>query len=67
MLSTKVKVDCPKCHKTFKASANAIRAGLTLTCEFCKTPVRITETPEDEGIRRALSAARKIRRQAQAF
>jgi hypothetical protein len=64
MLSTKVKVECPKCRKEFRAAAKDIRAGSTLTCEFCKTPVRITEAPEHEGIRKALSAARKIRRQA---
>jgi len=63
MLSTKVKIECPKCRKEFKAAVRDIRAGSTLTCEFCKTPVRITEAPEHDSIRKALTTARKIRRQ----
>jgi endogenous inhibitor of DNA gyrase (YacG/DUF329 family) len=67
MASDKIKVECPACGQEIKEPAKKIRAGLSLACPRCKNALKFEEGSPHDSIRRALSAARKLRRQAPAF
>jgi predicted Zn finger-like uncharacterized protein len=62
--SSKLKIQCPHCKNEFLQQAKLIRAGVTVTCANCKELVRFDDASPVESIRKALSTARKLRRQA---
>jgi hypothetical protein len=59
-----IRVQCPKCGATFREKPSKIRNGAVLACPNCSQPLTIDSNSEHSGIRRALTEARKIRRQA---
>ena len=65
MLSTdRIKIQCPHCKIDFLQQAKRIRGGITIACANCKELIRFDDASPIDGIRKALSAARKVRRQA---
>ncbi len=57
----KVSITCPECQKTFKETANKVRAGLKLPCPACKAEIHFEAKAENLNIRKALSAAKRVR------
>jgi endogenous inhibitor of DNA gyrase (YacG/DUF329 family) len=63
LVTDKIKIKCPKCGKEFKEQARKIRADFSMPCPHCQDVVKFEDGSPNERIRRALSAARKLRRQ----
>jgi endogenous inhibitor of DNA gyrase (YacG/DUF329 family) len=64
MLPTdKIRIECPKCGKPFREHFRKIRGGFTMLCPACKKPIAFDDASQDDAIRKALSAARKLRQQ----
>lgn len=57
-------ITCEGCGKTFKQAAGKIRAGITLPCPTCPTPITIDAQSKNDSVRKALSLARRFRLQA---
>ena len=66
-MSDKINIECPACGHAIKEQANKIRGGVSLACPRCRQAVKFDEGSPHDSIRRALSAARKLRRQAPGF
>jgi hypothetical protein len=64
LLADKIKIQCPHCGREFKEQAKKIRGGAHLPCPLCHEVIGFDDGSPDERIRKALSAARKLRRQA---
>jgi Zn finger protein HypA/HybF involved in hydrogenase expression len=62
--ASKIKIQCPHCNKEFKEQAKKIRGGARIPCPLCKRQIAFVDSSSDESIRRALSAARQIRRES---
>lgn len=60
----KIKVICPQCKKEFKERAQKIRGDAKLPCPNCGEEVVFDNASSDPAIKKALSLARKLRRQA---
>ena len=60
----KIKVQCSQCGKETKERAQKIRGGHKMTCPFCKKIMSFESTSTDANVRKALGAARQIRRLA---
>jgi hypothetical protein len=58
----KIKITCSKCGKEFSEKYRKIRGGFSMPCPSCKQIITFDDASQDENIRRALSAARKLRR-----
>jgi predicted RNA-binding Zn-ribbon protein involved in translation (DUF1610 family) len=65
ILASMIKINCPKCGGAFKERALKIRGGVQLPCPNCFHSIVFDSVSGDHGVRRALSAARKLRRNAQ--
>jgi transposase-like protein len=64
MASDKIKIACPACGNEITEQAKKIRGGLSLACPHCKQSIKFEDGSPHESIRKALSVARKLRRQA---
>jgi endogenous inhibitor of DNA gyrase (YacG/DUF329 family) len=62
-----IKIKCPNCDKEFKEQARKIRADFSMPCPYCQDVVKFEDGSPNIHIRRALSAARKLRRQGSSF
>jgi endogenous inhibitor of DNA gyrase (YacG/DUF329 family) len=62
-----IRVQCPKCGGTMKAKARNIRGRFSMPCTHCSTAITFESESTDSSIRRALSQARRLRRQALAL
>ena len=60
----KIKVQCSQCGKETKERAQKIRSGHKMTCPFCKKIIAFESASTDPNVRKALGAARQIRRLA---
>lgn len=63
-MSEMIRVQCPKCGGLMKAKARAIRGGFSMPCTHCAEKIAFESESNDSSIRRALSEARRLRRQA---
>ena len=60
----KIRIECPKCGKSFREHFRKIRGGFSMPCPGCKQTITFDDASQDDAIRKALSAARKLRRQS---
>jgi endogenous inhibitor of DNA gyrase (YacG/DUF329 family) len=64
MLPTdKIRIECPKCGKPFREHFRKIRGGFRMPCPSCKKMLVFDDASQDDAVRKALSAARKLRQQ----
>jgi DNA-directed RNA polymerase subunit RPC12/RpoP len=63
-MNLRLSITCPKCGKSFKEQPTKIRAGVTLACPKCPTPIAVDPAPENDTVRKALVMARRFRLEA---
>jgi hypothetical protein len=66
LASDKIRIQCPHCKDDFLQQAKRIRGGVCISCPNCQEAIRFDDASPVDSIRKALSAARKIRRQTSA-
>jgi hypothetical protein len=60
----KIALFCPHCGILIKEKAQKIRADAVLHCSACRRDISFSPSSPNESVRKALSAARKSRREA---
>ena len=57
----RIKVSCTKCRNSFRERVRNLRSGYQVQCPHCFRMITFDESSDDLGVRRALTAARRIR------
>jgi hypothetical protein len=57
----RIKVQCTKCKNSFRERVRNLRSGYQVQCPNCARMITFDENSDDLGVRRALTAARRIR------
>ena len=62
MTDDKIKIKCTKCSQIFRERAQRVRDGFQANCPSCCRLITFDMNAEDRNIRKALQAAREMRR-----
>jgi len=62
-MNERLLITCAACGKSFREMAGKLKGGNTLACRHCPAPIMIDSESTNASVRKALSAARKIRLQ----
>lgn len=57
----RIKVSCTRCRNSFRERVHNLRSGYQVQCPHCSRMITFDENSDDLGVRRALTAARRIR------
>ena len=58
-----VQVRCTRCKNVFRDRARRVQSGYSRQCPCCEVVVFFEETSPDKNVQRALTAARRLRKE----